>query len=263
MLEDGENHSEHEHLSHPGLKQVREAHVLDFLAGQCGFDFGNGRVCVGQAPNAGENGARLLRISVFGQPARAFRHQQHSKKKQQRRSGGQSEHPAPALLAEPGIADELVSRAGRELAHEKPVDVLGKQNAQDDGELINRNELAANLSGRDFGDIHRRQIRRQTDGHAAEDAPHDEDREVVGQRVAKGSHRKEQRGHDEQPFAPEFVTERAGDQGSKQTANQRATVRPADLRLARQLEVPLKKRFRPADDHPIPTEQETAHRGDG
>ena len=72
-----------------------------------------------------------------------------------------------------------------------------EQNADDNGELIDGDESAANLRGRDFRDIHRRQAGGQTNGHAAENPPRDEEIKIRGERIAERGHGKNQRGGDQ------------------------------------------------------------------
>ena len=57
-----------------------------------------------------------------------------------------------------------------------------------------------------------RRILQKHEDHAAENAPRDEDREIVSERVADGSHGEKQCSDDEQAFAARFVAERAGSQ---------------------------------------------------
>ena len=64
-----------------------------------------------------------------------------------------------------------------------------------------------------------------------------------------------------QPFAAPPVAQGAGDQRARQTAHQRAAVGPADQRRVMDLKISLEKRFGAADDHPIPSEEQSAHRG--
>ena len=138
---------------------------------------------------------------------------------------------------------------------------MREQNANDDRQLIDRDQFAAHLRGRDFGDIHRRKIGRQTNGHAAENAPGDENRETGCRGIAQRSDGKKQRGDNQQSFAAKLVAQGAGEQCPKQTADKRATVGPADLRFAGQLKISLEERLGAADDHPVPAKQQTAHRG--
>jgi hypothetical protein len=83
LLEHREHHAEHKHLAHLRLQQVREAHPLDFFACQRGLDVGDRRIRIGLAANFGQDAARALGFTVFCQPTRAFRHEQHAHEKQQ------------------------------------------------------------------------------------------------------------------------------------------------------------------------------------
>ena len=98
-----------------------------------------------------------------------------------RRSGRTS---SASRATEPGVADVFVRRAFRQVAYEKPVDVLRQQDADDDGELIDGNQLPANLGQRATSAMLSARDSTRVDGHAAENAPEDEDGEVVRQRIA-------------------------------------------------------------------------------
>jgi len=72
-----------------------------------------------------KNGARKGRFSIVGKPARTFRDDRHAEEKQDCGNSGETKHPAPALLAEPGIPDEFIGGTGRQPANKVPVNVLG------------------------------------------------------------------------------------------------------------------------------------------
>ncbi len=156
-----------------------------------------GGVRVVRAANASQDAAGRILFAGLRQPARTFGDDEHAGEEEERRGGGQTEHPAPTLLAEPGIANKLVARARGQVPPDEPIDILRHENADDDRELIDRNEFAANLRRRDFGDIHRRKTRGQADGHAAEDAPGDENREGSGEGVAERGDGEEEGGGDQ------------------------------------------------------------------
>src|SRR5882724_757764 len=153
--------------------------MLNFFAGKRGFDISNGSLGVTFAANLCQYAASAIRFPIFGEPARAFGYEQHSEEKQQRRRCGETKHPAPALLSKPGRTDEFIGCPCRQVADEKPIDVLSKQNTNDDGKLIDRDQLAANLCRSNLRNVHRRKIRGQTNPNTAEDAPGDKNGEVV------------------------------------------------------------------------------------
>ena len=85
---------------------------------------------------------------------------------------------------------------------------------------------------------------------------------VARQRVAERSAGKQERGKNQQPLASEFVAQRAGHQRADETADERATVGPADLRVTGQMKISFEKRLRAADDHPVVAKKQSAQRGD-
>ena len=102
-----------------------------------------------------------------------------------------------------------VAPAGRSRTRHQLM-ILREQNADHDRELVDGHQLAAHLGRRDLGDIHRRQARGQPDGHTAEHSPRDKDGKIIGQRIAQGSDRKQQRGQNQQPLAAKLVAQPAG-----------------------------------------------------
>ena len=75
---------------------------------------------------------------------------------------------------------------GRHGLGDEPVDDLGGQDADDDGQLVDRDEPAPHLRRRDLGDVHRREVRGQADADAADEAEDDEDGEIRGQGRSDG-----------------------------------------------------------------------------
>ena len=147
--------------------------------------------------------------AVLDQPARALGHEEHQEEEEQGRDGLGAEHPAPAGLAVPG-GENLGGRGARRHGlGDQPVDDLGQQDADDDGQLIDRDEPAADLGRRDLGDVHRREVRGQADADPADDAEDDEDGEVRGQAVPTAETVNMNAGEDQQPLAAEPVAQPA------------------------------------------------------
>ena len=153
-------------------------------------------------------------------------------------------------------------RAGRQAAHETPVDDLRQQHADDDRELIKRYQTSAHSGWGDFGDVHRREARREADGDSAQHSPGDEHIEALREAVAYGGQRKERRGDYQEPFATELVAQCAGDERAEKAADERATIRPAGKGGAvLDVEEPLKEWLGAADDDPVVAEEQAAERG--
>src|SRR5208282_957820 len=88
-----------------------------------------------------------------------------------------------------------------------------------------------------------------------------ENGKIRRQRVAQRSEREQKRRRDQQPLAAEFVARRARDEGADETADERATVRPAGLRGVGQMKIPFEKWLRAADDDPVVAKEQSAQRG--
>ena len=144
-----------------------------------------------------------------------------------------------------------------------PVDELRREDADDDGQLVDRHQPAAHLRRRDFGDVHRREVRGQADGHAAQHAPGDEDGEAAApgalpsEVTAKSSAERISR-----RLRPKRSLSAPATSAPTRQPMQGATVGPALLGVAGQLEVPLEERLGPADHDPVVAEEQAAHRGD-
>ena len=143
----------------------------------------------------------------------------------------------------------------------QPVDDLGRKDAEDDRQLVDRHQPPADVGGRDLRNVHRRQIRGQADGHAADDPPGHEPDERGAQPVSTEEMAKERGGGQQQLLPPQLVAQRAGQQRADQASQQGATVGPADQPAAVKLKVLLEKRLGAADHHPVVAEQQAAHGG--
>ena len=56
---------------------------------------------------------------------------------------------------------ELVGKLRRDRLRNLPIDDLGREDANDDGELVNGHQQTTAVGGCDFGDIHRGDVRGQ------------------------------------------------------------------------------------------------------
>ena len=128
-----------------------------------------GVACAADAAPALAGRVRPARSSPAsaGFPARTARPRRTAATARPRR-----EHPAPAVLAVPGLAAmaAAVAPSGTFCAISQ-VEQLRRQDAEDDGQLVQRYQPTAQRSRGDLGDVHRRQVRGHADGHPARDAP--------------------------------------------------------------------------------------------
>ena len=91
------------------------------------------------------------------------------------RDGSGPEHPLPRLEPEP---ERRFRRAGR--AGDREVAEQGDEDADDDRQLLQRPQAAADFRRRDLGDVGRRDDAGGADADAAENAPEDEVADAEG-----------------------------------------------------------------------------------
>src|ERR1039458_8568946 len=159
-----------------------------------------------------ENRLGSLPLPVLGQPARAFRHEEHRNQEQQRGNGGHAKHPAPPLLAVPRLQDLGRRRAGWYWPCEEPVHHLRRQQTDHDSELIHGDQPPAHAFRRDLRDEHRRKARGQAYRHAARYSPGEEHRERARHSGSNRTDGEQERRKDKQTFPSELVAEHAGSQ---------------------------------------------------
>jgi hypothetical protein len=100
--------------------------------------------------------------------------------------------------------------AVRDFIRDQHVQQLRREDAEDDGQLVQGHESSAQVCRSHLGDVKRREVRRHADGDTAEDAPGDELIEAAGPAGEHGGHGEQQRGRDQQLLAAELVAGGAG-----------------------------------------------------
>ena len=196
-----------------------------------GLDVVEDRACLGRAVDAFEHGESLGVAAPQGEEPRGFGHEHDQQEEGARRESLGEEHPPPADLDHGGL-DGFARVA--EVVADQVVDEIDDQHAEDDGELIARDERAADLRRGDLGDVHRADGRGQSDADSADDAVDVERHQqrkrslAVGEDAALGPPRtdgrdeEEHRRHDERTFAPEARGQQPRDRTADDAADQRA-----------------------------------------
>lgn len=284
--EDARRVVEH-HVDADGLLEEREqdAYHDDLAAvGEEAFaplvdrrlDVGQNRARLRGAVDALQNGEGLLVAALECQEARCLGDEQDEQQEGAGREGLREEHAPPA-----DGDHRLLDGFGRiaQIVADEVVDEVDDQHAEDDGELVARDERAADARRRDFGDVHRAQGRGQADAHAADDAVEVERDEqcaggfAVGQDAAFGPPRPDGRdeeehgGQDERALAPQARGAEARDGAAEDAAQQGARGGEA-VEPGRVGEVPgraeelVEGLFGARDDGRVVAEEQTADDGD-
>ena len=164
---------------HPGLQQVPETHALDLLGGQRVLDVAHFGVGVVLRRRSGPESRRARSAMPFFTSQRGLSGtKQRAEEKQQRGHGHGREHPAPAVLAVPRLADELRRGAvGHLAAAISQLTICAPRMPMTIVNWLMATSRPRMCAGRHLGDVHRREVRGHADGHAAEDAPDDEPEE--------------------------------------------------------------------------------------
>ena len=138
------------------------------------------------SPQSDRSTSKARRFLPFFTNQRGTFRQDHPRKQEhQRRRRDRREHPAPAVLAVPRLADELRGGVVRHPLGNQPIGGLPDDEPDEDGQLVDRHEPSAETGRRHLGDVHRRDVRGHADGHAAQQSPHHEPgerRRPTGQR---------------------------------------------------------------------------------
>ena len=216
-----------------------------------------GRVVV--AADARQHAPGFIDAMNAGEPTRALGDKKRKQKKQDCRNRDRRKHPAPTELRVPGLQQD--GRALGNLFRDAPVGDLRRENAANDGQLIEADEAAAPRRGADFGDVERRNVGGKADGHSAGDAPHDEHGEDRSPAGENGGKREQQSRKQQHFFAAQAAARFARDERANETADERATVGPADELLGAEMKVDFVKRLGAADDDPVVAEEQPAHGG--
>ena len=190
-------------------------------------DFGVNRAGLGRAVDAREHLQCLLIVSGEGQVTRGFGHEEDQQQKCRRGERFAEEHPAPADGDHGGLNGfaRVAQLVADQIVHE-----VDDQHAEDDGELVARDERAADLRGRDFGNVHRTHGRGKSHADTAQNAVDVERRQqrqrrfAVRQDAAFGPPRADGRDEEEHGRRDEraFASQTRGQQARQCTADDAA-----------------------------------------
>ncbi len=193
--------------------------------------------------NAREIAASVLVAPGLKQIARTFRHEEHARNQDRRGHDGQPQHPAPRFVARERVV------------HDKRA-----EDADRDRELVKRNQRAANLRGRDFRDVERRDDRGDADPDADHEAG-DEQRHDLGRKRrpdrarAEDDARHEQRRSASDPVGQVAGGDRTQNAAGKHDADREFRERPSES------EVFGDEENGAGDDAGVVPEQQAAQRG--
>ena len=218
-----------------------------------------------------ENVMACFTLAAKDEPARALGNRFQQPEKQQRGRRLDCEHDSPAG----GEVPCLVTLDGNAVIAE-----VGGKYPGDDGELVVRNQPAADRSGRDLGDVHRGADRGQTHADAA-DYPVENEQAVEMRALPDGRETElrdcgTERRYGEQDGAQsedapraETLTQYRGDRAADDTAEQRTRHQSAETRARLKLgesewhnEVLIQGVHRTRDHRRVVTEQQPPECGD-
>src|ERR1039458_8363684 len=193
-------------------------------------------------------GALLLPFAK--QPARAFRHGKKKEEIKCRRNGIHSQHPAPIIF--PDIEQKIIGEKGR-------------RNAEDDHELIERDQTPAPFRRCDFRDINRRDKNRSADRHSAENPGDDENSKMSCEREEKSRTDKKNSRGDQDFLSSKTVAEKSRHGSTSQdapakTAHQKAKQKITAISI--QAKVFLNERHSAGNDRGIKSPNKTTQRDD-
>ena len=128
---------------------------------------------------------------------------------------------------------------------------MSKEDANDNGELIEADESSAMGCRTDLGNVEGRDIGAEADGAAAENAKEDEGGKGPGPaREYRGDGEQYCGGH-QNAAAAIAVRERSRSERAEEASDERATVGPADSCCGGEVEIDLVELPRASDDHPV------------
>ena len=137
---------------------------------------------------------------------------------------------------------------------------MRRQYANDDRELINGDKLPAVSGWGDFGNVHGRQGRGQSDTQASDQSVDDKWDKIIGVASAESRNDKESGSEDQRFFSSQPVGQHTGQNGAENTSHQRtAHCPPLQRRQGGNIEIKLIKRFCPAYYHPVIAKKEATH----
>src|SRR5690625_4263327 len=165
--------------------------------------------------------ARFLHASAHQQPARTFRQRQHADQEQRAGNGDHAQHPAPAFA----VAEGQVRQEGRE-------------DADGDHQLVDRDHRAAAFLRGYLRQIQRRRERAHADGQAQHQARADQHGSRRRRAAQYRADHEQDGGQDQRALAPQFGRQPAGAQCADGRAQHHAADDPLDGAVA-DLEVGL------------------------
>src|SRR5574337_1167643 len=168
--------------------------------------------------------------------------------------GGRKEHPAPCLPAKPQPFPWPPRCFAESVVTEK-----SDENANDDGELLERAEAAAIFGWRNFGDVSRSNNARGSDGGAPKDAEDRQHRDVNAKTGSNRADEEDCRSDEHDQDAAVAVGQRASEPGADRGAQKGAGDRETEHRGADPGPV-LYRVNRAVDYRGVKTEQESSHR---
>ena len=231
------------------------------------------RARLGVADQPGQHRQSLVAATLHHVPTRRVRNQEQQRPEQYRRYRFRYQHEAPARGLDPDVIT---------LRCDSPVDEIHQQHAEHDRQLIEGHQPAANLTGRDFGNVEWRQHRSDADTDAAQDSVENEggaapsgpfrrwDPSRIQDRPSPPPRsRSSAPATSMPPLRPIALDTQPATMRADDAAEKRARYRPAGQAAAggfgqmlRINEIGVDRADRAGDDGGVVTEQQTAQRGD-
>jgi len=266
LLEDGE------HDADENQERAEGEQAAGMMLGKGDADLGDFALGFDRAGQFAEDGAGAGFVAPQHEVTGRFGDEHEEQEEREGGNGAGGEHVAPADLVEPGIA---VADTGNAV-----VDEIDDEHAEDDGELVPSDEIAADFGGRNLGDVHGRKHGGQAHADAAEDAVKDEVNHVRRAAVTDGGeeefggggtergHQEEHGGNDQSPFAADVGADPAAQQAADDAADERAGCDEAQQgvggvrvgEMARVNEVGAEAAHGTGDDGGVVAKQQTAKR---
>ena len=203
-----------------------------------------------RAGHPGEDVQGVLLAPLAKQPARTFRDEEEQDQIERRRDRLYPEHPAPA-----GVAHAQQEIIGEE----------GGGDADDDHQLIQRNQAPAQLGWRNFRDVDRRDENGAAHRDAAQHPREHKHRKTCRPRRHQGRDGEQHRCEHQDFFAAKGIAQETRQGVAAQRAPAQAAHRQAQLPVparAGELEIFLDERHRPGNHRGIKAQEKSADRDD-
>ena len=143
-----------------------------------------------------------------------------------------------------------------------PVDHLGGQDADHDGQLVERYQLPPDLGGSDLRDVHRAEPGSDADGDTSHESGEQEPAEYVESACPDGRYHENESRQDEKGLPSVPVRQGAGRKGAQHAAGQGdAGCQSDEESLVGNYEELFIEDFRTADDDPVIPEKQSAQGG--